>query len=102
MMEERDMDFIHEVSHAGFVESSYPGMVERLQALHEAEIGRTLYLARQDGDSQVQLIVGSILPLNASQTEHIIIFRNGEMVKTTFIDPEDQEIYRQRMTPNKI
>jgi hypothetical protein len=100
MMEERDTAFIRDVSTFGFVESSYPGMVERLQALHESEIGRTVYLARQDGDSQAHLMIGIILPLNFSQTEHIVIFRNGEMVKTTYVDTQNRNTYIEKMAPN--
>src|SRR5215210_6595851 len=81
-MHENDGDFLKGMNER--MEGLYPGVTERIEKLKDEQLGREIGIesrAPQTGE-MIFTSIGYVLPVNAEQTEHIILFRTGDIVVT--------------------
>jgi len=79
----------------GNPDGTNPEMVKRIDELDYNQYGRAI---RQKDSNQ---LVGYILPLNTNQTEHLVLFVNGRIIKTRPINEMAEWLYREKLSPSE-
>lgn len=83
-MELHDEDFLKGVGER--LEGFYPGLSERIDRLNDEQLGRAIVLKPIGQQSEAQL-VGYILSVDQNQSEHVILFKTGDILVTKAENP---------------